>query len=391
MNKRLFAGIFTLLLTGAVSAQVSSPHITDLRFEIRNTLVRLTWTDSPLARGPVYIFRSARPFYNILPQNIRPVVLPYGSRAYIDDVQDLEIVYYFIAASDTLGQRFDTFLPRVNMVTVNVLSPSVQDAVETTEVHDGIYNIRTQQDGEKVFISYNTTDALKISVLYRSIQPIRQTLDLLNAVIVQSGISSPVVDYPIPGLSWYYAVIFEDDIIKGQVVIRPGTNATLQAVRLTGEEYPELIMRSIPLPPITAYYALPEGNTGVRPAAPISSSALRAIEGMGISGAAFNRKQPQVFLADSRLPAGGEESGLVHIVQNSFSAHDWETARAELIRYLSLSLSKEVEARARFYLAQTWYFSGQYRQALFEFFAVQPVYPSEAQEWIDATLSAMVQ
>ena len=218
-------------------------------------------------------------------------------------------------------------------------------------------------------------------------QPIKQTQDLLNAVIVQSRISSPINDYPIPGLSWYYAVVYEEDIISGQIVIRPGVNSTVSSVRL-GEDASELSLRSLPLPSVTVYYALPE-ERAVIPVTPLSDSVLRAIEGMGFYEKAARKREPEIFMIDSMLPSSGEESALVYIVQNSFHDRDWETASAELLRYLSLPLSREVEGRARFYFAQTCYFLGQYREALFELFAIQSIYPSEARSWINATLSAM--
>jgi TolA-binding protein len=49
-----------------------------------------------------------------------------------------------------------------------------------------------------------------------------------------------------------------------------------------------------------------------------------------------------------------------------------------------------MEARARFYLGQSHYFSGSYREALIEFISVQSLYPVEANEWIQEILSRLV-
>ncbi|MDR1318069.1 MAG: hypothetical protein LBJ90_00460, partial [Treponema sp.] len=65
--------------------------------------------------------------------------------------------------------------------------------------------------------------------------------------------------------------------------------------------------------------------------------------------------------------------------------------QTELVRYLSLPHSVNVEARARFYLGQTYYYTGKNREALIEFLFVQSWYPNEANEWIEATLAAIVQ
>jgi TolA-binding protein len=101
-------------------------------------------------------------------------------------------------------------------------------------------------------------------------------------------------------------------------------------------------------------------------------------------------KKPRVFAVDLKSPAGGEESALFQIVKEYFEKRDWENSRIALLHYLSLPRSAEVEARARFYLGQAWYFTGNYREALFEFLSVQNLHPVEANIWIDAILTAMV-
>ncbi len=106
--------------------------------------------------------------------------------------------------------------------------------------------------------------------------------------------------------------------------------------------------------------------------------------------APLEQRRPRVFTIDLQAPFGGEDSALFQIISDSFINRDWEKARTDLLHYLSLPRSKDVEARARFYLGQTLYFSGYYRGALFEFLAIKSFHPVEANMWIDSTLSAMV-
>jgi len=118
MKKRFVLLIVTLHLAVCANVFAQSkdhiPYITQIKVESRNNLIRLTWVDSPDARGPVYIFRSARPFTGSIPANIRPVVVRYGEQYYIDDADDMENLFYFIAASDVSGQRYDIILPKIN-------------------------------------------------------------------------------------------------------------------------------------------------------------------------------------------------------------------------------------------------------------------------------------
>jgi hypothetical protein len=400
MHKRyIFAFAFLMWAAAGVFAQSGdgfSPFVSEIRAEIRNNLIRLTWTDSRDVRGPVYIFRSARPFNGVIP-NSKPVELAYGAQSFTDETDGLESIHYFIAASDISGRRFDIFIPQAN--TTAVFAAPGEETPPSDEItpEPEIAGLWAQADGERVVITYHlgeTAEAPKNAVLYRSVHPIRQPQDLLNAVVVQSGISFPFVDYPVPGLSWYYAIISEDELTGGRMDIYPGRNATTQAAAISGGVSQTRVLRSMPLPAMTVYNAVPGGDSlwGIPNRLPLSPETQKALENVQITRPnPLPPKNARVFKRDLETPAGGEESALMGIVQGSFSKRDWETARGELLNYLSLPHSGDIESRARFYLGQTWYLTGKYREALIEFLFVQSQYPAEAHEWIEATLSALVQ
>jgi len=390
------------MIPAGIAAQSNPPHITDIRVESRNNLIRLSWVDSPDARGQVYIFRSARPFIGSVPANIRPISVRYGQQYFIDDTDDLDNVHYFIAASDTLGRRYDFILPRINSTSINSVNESVPEEpsspvretvrVSSAEVSRGISNITAIQDGERVIITYDTSGQRRNAILYRSIHPLRQVQDMLNAVIVQSGITSPFVDFPVPGISWYYAVIFEDEISSGNLVIRPGTNATVLPVTITAQQSAERSLRPIPLPILTLRNTMPEGFfQDIPEQIPLSVTSARMLGNTRIpQKLPLEFKNPRVFAVDLEAPTGGEESALFQIVSEYFIKSDWENALVGLQHYLSLPRSKEVEARARFYLGQTLYYSEKHKEALMEFLFFRAYHPAEAGSWIDAVLTAMV-
>ena len=388
------------------SREVSS-YVTQIRAEPRNNLIRITWVDSPDARGPVYIFRSARPFSGSIPANIRPVTVRYGVQYYIDDIDDIENIYYFIAASDASGRRYDVIIPQINSTNVNLSQPQTQTQVTaqdsppatvTAETRptvpvQGISNLRASQDGERVIITYNTSSPEKNAVLYRSMHPVSQPQDLLNALIVQSGIRSPFVDSPVPGFTWYYAVIYEEEISSGNIEIMPGINATAAGVSISGDQTVEQVLRQIPLPILTLRNAVGEGFflPEVTEQVPLSTDAANMLRASRMTDKVpLVLKTPRVFVIDLESPSSGEESALFQIVNEQFCLLDWEGARVSLQRYLSLPRSRDVEARARFYLGQTLYYTGNYRAALIEFLFIRSIHPVEANNWIDAILSAMV-
>ena len=406
MKKRFFPVFFTLFLATAAGIFAQSkdhiPYVSQIKVESRNNLIRLTWVDSPDARGPVYIYRSTRPFSGTIPANIRPVVVRYGEQYYIDDSDDMKNIYYFIAASDTSGQRYDIILPKINSASLNPVQSAEEAAAiaeaeksEAAEKKEGIYNLKARQDGEKVIITFDKDGKDRNAILYRSMQAITRSQDLLNAVIVQSGINSPFVDFPVPvpGLTWYYAVIYEDEIASGNMGIKPGTNATVTPVTVTSEQPVERPLRPIPLPVLTLRNTVPESYfmTEIPEQVPLSAASENILRDTKMpSKAPLKLKRPRVFSVDLVAPTGGEESALFQIITEYFVTFKWEEARISLQHYLSMPRSKDIEARARFYLGQTLYYTGNYRESLMEFMSIRSLHLAEANKWIDAVLSAMV-
>jgi len=405
--KKLFILIvFTLFLAFPLDLFAQNrdfiPYVSQIKVESRNNLTRLTWLDSPDARGPVYIYRSARPFAGSIPANIRPVVVRYGEQYYIDDSDDMENVYYFVAASDLTGRRYDIILPRINSISLipgqvsQESEPSQEfNLLPSAEPIQGISNLRATQDGERVIITFNTHGPRKNAILYRSMTQIRNPQDLLNAVIVQSGIDSPFVDFPVPvpGLEWYYAVIYEDEIASGNMGIKPGINATNTAVSVTSEQTAERTLRPIPLPVLTLRNTMPDSHfmTEIPEQVPLSPASKGILQDTKMPPKVpITLKRPRVFAVDLVAPTGGEESALFQIITEFFVTFQWETARVSLQHYLSLPRSKDIEARARFYLGQTLYYTGNHREALMEFLKIRSVHAAEANNWIEAVLSAMV-
>ncbi|MCL2804456.1 MAG: hypothetical protein FWD26_00770 [Treponema sp.] len=394
--------VFFLLLVSVFSytlwaqSRDSAPHITGIQVEVRSNLIRLSWVDSPDARGPVYIFRSARPFAGSVPANIRPVIVRYGQEYYIDDTDDMENVYYFIAASDLQGRRFELILPMINSTSLNVVQSPERElpllVQAPSEPIRGISNLKAAEDGERVIITYDATGPRRNPILYRSIQPIRQPQDLLNAVIVTSGMESPFIDFPVPGITWYYAVIYEDEIATGSMGIRPGVNSTETPVTITAELAAERSIRPMPLPILSLRSTMPQGFFAeVPPQIPLGPGAVNMLRDIQMpQKQPLAYKNPRIFSVDMEAPTGGEESALFQILTEYFVNFEWEKARISLQYYLSLPRSAEVEARARFYLGQTLYFTHKYREALMEFLTLRNIHPIEANGWIDAVLTAMV-
>jgi hypothetical protein len=216
----------------------------------------------------------------------------------------------------------------------------------------------------------------------------------LTAMIIRRDAGPPFVDNPVPGIPYYYAVIPEEELIRGTAAILPGVNATTSPIE-TPTENPggTASTRAVPLPLISLPSAIPD--TLVFEETPrqgeLSGEAERALDNIPVyqrNPAAL--KNSHIFPQDMEI-TGGEDYLLSSIIQGSFSAKEWNTAQDEIIRFLSVSRSRTSEARARYYLGQCYYFNYAPREALFEFLQARPVYPNETAEWIQACLNMMVE
>ncbi|AEF80804.1 conserved hypothetical protein [Leadbettera azotonutricia ZAS-9] len=392
----------------ALSISLSAQNVTGLQGEAKNNLLRLTWVDSVDARGPVYIYRSVSPFEPGTDLSIlgRLIKVPYGVQSYIDEVEFPGTWYYFVAASDTEGQRFELPLPPDNSIGIEILESSdrlaVSPAAPPAEIahggEPGVNSLSAAVEGDSVIVTFRAEDRGRAVVLYRSARPLKQARDLVGAVIVQPDIASPFIDYPVPGIPYYYAVIFEDDLTRGTAALYPGRNATVEAVEVPqGSDGVGLSssasIRSLPLPMISLAAAVPGMNAFDETPSPVelSPEASKALEDLEpVQRKSSLAKSPRAFSQDLEAPGGGEEYALYSIMQDFFLKKDWDGCRNALAGYLGLPRSSASEARARFYLGQCYYFLGQPRESLFEFLSAQPAYPDESAEWIQASLAALV-
>jgi hypothetical protein len=124
------------------------------------------------------------------------------------------------------------------------------------------------------------------------------------------------------------------------------------------------------------------------PLSPEAEKAASEIAGSSRDREQF-RKYPKAFAGDMDGSSSGIDYALKAIVQGPFSQRDWQTTKNELIQYLTMPRTAEAEARARFYLGQSYYFTAAAQEALFEFLLVQNTYEKEAAEWIQASLAML--
>jgi hypothetical protein len=408
--------------------QVFAPFVSRISAEVKNDLIKITWIDSRDAIGPVYVYRSTADFLKTgIPGSVKPIEVPRGAQSYIDQVDAAGTWHYFVAASNEKGTKYEVLIPFGNVLAVSVTPLATQEAVAvgaanasssgagadavagagkpgpeaakaSTAQAVSISGISASVEEDAVRISYASESPEKTPLLYRSAQPLRRIQDLLDAVIAQAGtVGGYFLDYPVPGIQYYYAIIYEEDLKRGAVNIVSGKNATVVPVEVSAGRYriglpgPMSEIRTMPLPLIAVQTIVPGAGFAAFDAAvqvPLSLEASKAVSQLSMKTKPRlpPDKKPRAFAQDLAAPAGGEEDALRSIVQGPFARKDWKTAADEFSKYLSLPRTANSEARARFYLGQALYFSGRMRESLFEFLLVQNQYPGEASEWLQAVL-----
>ena len=389
VQKKLFLPIFAFFVIFHIKAQetgVFAPFVSQIEAEVRNNLIRLSWKDSLDIDGPVYVYRSDTPFSSLaaLPA---PVEIPYGAGSFLDEAEIPGFLYYFVVASDEWGRKYTLPILNTNITSIDIKPENVlgwEERIDSASegstslpgaLPPGIEGISAQTEGDRVIISFSGADSTKNLILYRSLNPIRRQEDLLTALIIRQNIISPVIDYLLPGITYYYALVYEEDLRSGILSIRPGYNVT-GAVQVSGRDGAG--SRDLPLP-------------GLNLSSSQGRNAGSAIDGyfLDTRNEKTAKRETEVFPEDLTAGGAGEEYQLRSIVQGYFLLKEWNRAEEEFRSFLLLPRTSRTMAKARFYLGQVYYFEGKAREALFEFLAAQEQFPVDSNSWIQAVLAAL--
>ncbi|MDR2700962.1 MAG: hypothetical protein LBB72_00860 [Spirochaetaceae bacterium] len=398
---------FTLIIALPCYSQdnsVFAPFISQLKAEIRNHFIGLSWQDSLDIKGPVYVYRSEAPFSSASSLPIPIKEIPYGEGFYADEAEKPGVLYYFVAASDDWGHKYPLFLPNINMVNVTVNPDNVSvfsqfpasgtagasaAAASSTAVPAGssgsrlvlppIEGISVRVEDDRALISFSGADISRNLILYRSINPIRRPEDLLSAMIIRSNAKSPTIDYPLPGISYYYAVVYEEELSMGLVRLQPGSNVT-GVVEISVRS--RIVPRDMPLPDLSLS-PVPERLILESEAAARAEASIQQRDSRSMTV-----PEAVIFPEDLTRGASGEEYQLRSIVQGSFFYKEWKNAEDEFRRFLELPREKRNRAKANFYLGQAYYFQNKQREALLSFLDAQDTFPAETGAWIQIVLGS---
>ena len=118
----------------------------------------------------------------------------------------------------------------------------------------------------------------------------------------------------------------------------------------------------------------------------ISEKTRKKAEELSLPRSVKTRLSPYIFEEDLAESTSGDDFVLFEILKSSFIKKDYKSAAEKLSDFLRVKRDKSAENRARFYLAESWHFLGDQKNAVQIFLQIEEKYPILSRKWIDASL-----
>ncbi len=350
----------------------------------------LSWTAAPVISGESLVFRSNRPITAATFSSAeKRGTVPWNVTNFEDPLENDSDYFYAVLSREADGTLYEFFLPVSNTLLVGVSSGSKTEPAR--EAQFSVFDIMTRNDA--VIITWKASIESRNLVLYRSTSPFTGLNSLVQAIVVSTFEDSgtPYVDYPVPGVPYYYAILDEDVLRTGTAYFTAGSNTNRIPVeipsgfaRIQKSGMPNL--RPMPLP-----YLNPSRDSPGQ--AWRFSAAVEKMVGsllLAPTGTIEPVRAPFIFRSDLESVSGGEEYALKKILEADFTVRAWDTAIDSLTQFLSIRRTAETVARTHFYLGEAYYFTGNFRKALPEFLLAQDIYYNQSREWIQYVMDRLV-
>ncbi len=387
------------------TGDVFSPFVSRLRAQVESNTIILSWRDTSDVDGTYLVYRHTQ---EIGPANFQQAELiaevDSGTEYYVDHPYLSIPFFYAVLAEDTDGELYELFIPFRNK-TVNGVS--VQSVISEEERVAEISDISTKIRNESIVLGFSNDKLDRRLIVYRNTAPISSIDDILKANLLTTipGTAKEFVDYPVPGVPYYYGVFDAEQVKTGSFTFNTDQNVTTVPVEIPLTETTiglnfskSTTSRSRPLPylllsssvisgealssPITI--TTPEPNVMALPTVKALAGILNTIE-----PPPEPTPQPVILAYDTIPHTGGEEYTLGTILNREFRRREWDATERLLTNFLSVKRSRPTENRTRFYLGQVYFFQEKYREAFLEFLLAAETTYVESQEWLDIVLQKL--
>lgn len=442
-KKRAFAialslavGLGIAAAQGAEAEKVFAPYPSRLRVGVREDVVLISWEDSPdVAAGYVVFRHGAEPSAENFADAVMIGDAESGSPAFEYRPPDDAPYYYFVLGRSESG-IYEVFIPLRNASLAPIsaqvaakpaatdagrasaapaaVSPAAAPTAAATApagaapadavrapVAPPVSGVSARVEGDAVRIGFVAEASLGRLVLYRGTVPFKDAQALLSATIaaVLPAGASEYLDYPIPGIDYYYALVPERELLGGRLAVEPGRNATERPALIPAGLYrvglpsSTSYARSAPLPFLVLTRSVTDADPLIREdlaprPRPVSAATEKAVGSLvAAAGLAPSFPKPDITIFPEDLKTGpGSDFSLYTISAGSLARGSYEQAARELNLYLSLPRSPAATARARFYRGQALAMAGAWREAFFELLRAEDSHYLAVQPWLDYVL-----
>jgi hypothetical protein len=385
---------------GPPETETFAPFASRLKAQVIDYQVKLTWKDSPDVKGLYVVYRASE---DITSQSFARALLlarvDAGVEFYLDTPPDQKGYFYAVLVQDDAGVLFPVLIPFRNKTTAAVAGQTAAPEEELAARISGIKAAVTPA-GDGVEVSFASSSPSRDLLLFWGTAPLSTAEDLLSSTsTMQLDPGTTRHFLPVfPGVDYWFAVLDAGLYKIGQTSLVSGVNTTttpLQIAVAAGRLSPSLpaARRAMPLPSLSVTSGVQSGLRLAGPAVPelpairdVSAGTEKSISLLmkNIQPPPVKERTRHVLSADATPMPAGELARLQTIVAGPFNTGDMATAYRGLIDFLRLPRSAQVEAHARYYLGQTYYFQGKARAALMEFLLSEDYYYQEAQPWKSA-------
>ncbi len=242
----------------------------------------------------------------------------------------------------------------------------------------------------------NPEPAITKLLIYRDTRPISSYNQLAGAYFLAElepetcGYTDTLTDYN----DYFYAVIAFTD--RPYDLILVSMNSTVEGVHLIAPEpkdiepkkkpeeklYTDGSMRETPLPFIS--YVEGQGQEDSM----ISDEVAKAASQFSALSTKSSRTPvtPFFFEEDLISPDSGDDFLLFEVLKNTFVQEKYEEAIVLLNKLNGTNISESVRNRVLFYIAEAYFFTGDFEEAAKGFVKVAHVYPLQTKIWMNYTL-----
>ncbi|MDR1625311.1 MAG: hypothetical protein LBT33_02120 [Spirochaetia bacterium] len=394
------------------------PFVSRLKAGVKGPQIKLTWQDSRDESVQYAVYRHTR---EITPENFRAATLvvhvPKGQEMYVDAPPTPGEYFYAVLAVDPGGKLHGVFIPFRNKTTAGIV-------IEYTMAEDGlaahISQLQAAVEGKDIVITFAASRADRGLMLFRSTSPIlypSQLLSTREARRIKSG-ENRVLDYPVAGIPYYYALVDEDLLTSGNsesIKLVPGDNTTTQPAKVVLKEESPALATGPASAPDPGLAAQPRGRPLPLPYF-ILDSKISAEESLqlpapasipdyrGLSLAAekavldiLSRVEPVPAAAatpvlleqDKTRGLRKEDYTLQTILRGAFAEKNWKETEKLLNHYLDMPITNDARSRAYFYRGQALFFQQRHEEGFMDFLMALDKHYTAVDPWLSKILETM--